>query len=160
MLSFIVFLWMEARMRCTIILKLPRSVEQNWETSTLPVCLVCISKRLASDTLFIYCCSISFKFYLKVLLTWADIKIHYSVKSSSCHFNCTIKENTNNTSGGHRAFSCMKHSAISNGFCASLWMRQRAKLSYAEADKVLMKCWFSPYSSMRETLIIQYTEVM
>lgn len=99
-----VFLWMEAGMRCT---KIPRSVEQNWETITLPVCLVFISRHLANDVLLFSCCSIQFKFYLKILLIWAEIKTDYSVKSWSCHFYCTVKENSNHFSGGRRAFSCI-----------------------------------------------------
>lgn len=72
---------MEAGVGCTEILKLPRTVEQNWETSTLPVCLVFISKHLANDVLFLSCCSIQLEFYLKMLLIWAKVKTGYSIRS-------------------------------------------------------------------------------
>lgn len=87
-----------------------------------------------NDSLFLSHCSIQFKYYLKILLIWVEIKTGYSVMSWSCHLYFTVKENANNF------FRCAvsiltprttKHSASTNECSTSLWMRQRGKLNNA-----------------------------
>lgn len=134
---------MEAKVRCIEILKFSRSVEHNWETLSLPVCFIFISKHLANDVFFSFLTLHTIKILPEYVAHLGLGKNKLFCKRWSCHLYCTVKEKDDHCAGGHRAFTHIGSQStlhpVTNFAQVFEWSKVKPCLVQQSADKVLIQ---------------------
>lgn len=100
-----------------------------------------------SGKLYSFSFLLLYTIWMKMLLTWAEIKTGYSIKSWSCHLYCTDKGNSNHFSGRHRAFS---HIGSQSTLQLVMHFAQAFEWGKEQSWVILSatKCWWSADSAL------------